>query len=64
MFHYEFPQTKKTILRPMTIICNTCEQTNLVGNILNSGENLVDKEDYGFTGSSFKVAPIIIYDIT
>ena len=34
-----------------TIICNKCEQNNMMGEILNSGDNVDDQEDSWFTGS-------------
>ena len=34
---------------PKTIICNKCEQNNIRGDILNSGDNIDDQENYGFT---------------
>ena len=64
MFLSGFTQEKLIIICPRTIICNTFEQINVSGNILNSGGNVVDREYYGFTGSFFKVSPIVIDDIT
>ena len=32
-----------------TIICNICEQMNLLGDVLNNGNNVNYQEDYGFT---------------
>ena len=46
----EFSQAGKIIPFPRTIICNNCEQNNLLGDILNSGDNVDDQEDYGFKG--------------
>ena len=37
---------------------------NMLCDILNSGDNINDQEDYGFTGSFFKILPTIIYDYT
>ena len=34
------------------------------GDILNSGANVEDQEDYGFIASFFKISPIVIDDIT
>ena len=36
----------------------------MLGDILNSGDNVDDQEDYGFTGSFFKIAPTVLYDYT
>ena len=60
----EFSQSEKIIPCTWKIICNTCEQMNVSGNILNAGENVEDQEDYGFTASFFKTTPIIIYNTT
>ena len=37
---------------------------NVSGDILNAGGNVVDQEDYGFTGSFFKISPIVIDENT
>ena len=37
---------------------------NILGSILNAGDNVDNKEDYGFTGSFKKSAPTFIYDYT
>ena len=37
---------------------------NLLGDILNAGDNVDDQEDYGFRGSFFKIAPTLIDDYT
>ena len=60
MFISGFPQTQKIIPCTRTIICNTCEQTNVLGDILNSVGNVDDQEDYCFTESSSKISPIVI----
>ena len=60
----EFLQANKVIPCPRTIICNDCEQMNLLGDTLNSGDNVEDQEDYGFTGSFFKIFSTFIYDYT
>ena len=60
----EFSQDKQIIPCPSTIICNNCEQNNLVGDILNAGDNFDDKKDYGFRGSFIKIAPTVIDDYT
>ena len=49
---------------PSTIICNNCEQMNLLGDILNAGDNFDDQWDYGFRGSFLKIAPTVIDDFT
>ena len=49
---------------PRTIICNNCEQNNLIGEILNDGNNVDDQEHYSFTGSYFKISPTVIDDYT
>ena len=33
---------------------------NVLGDILNAGENVEDQKDYGFTGSFFK-PPLLLY---
>ena len=48
----------------MTIICNKCEQNNMIGEILNSGDNVNDQKYFGFTGSHFKIAPTNIDEYT
>ena len=60
----EFSQAEKIIQRPRTIICNNCEQNNLLDDILNAGDNVNDQEYYGFPGSSFKIDPTVIDDYT
>ena len=60
----EFSQSGKIIPCPRTIICNNCEQNNLLGDILNDGDNVDDQEYYGFTGSFFKIALTVIDDYT
>ena len=49
---------------PRIIIYNNCEQINMLGDILNAGDNVEDQEGYWFTGSFFKISPTIIYDYT
>ena len=34
----------------------------MLGDILNTGDNVDNKEDYGFIGSFFKMAPTVKYD--
>ena len=50
----------KIIPCPRKIICNNCEQNNLLGNIFNAGDNVDDRENYGFIASFFKIAPTVI----
>ena len=50
----EFPQALEINPCPRTIVCNTCELIHMSGGILNSDENVVEKYEYGFTGSFFK----------
>ena len=54
----------KIIAYPRTIVCNNFEQSNLLGNILNSSDNVYGQEDYGFGGSYFRIAPTVIDDYT
>ena len=35
---------------------------NVLGDILNAGDNVKYQEDYGFTGSFFKITPTAIDD--
>ena len=49
---------------PRTILCNTCELIHMSGDIMNAYKNAEDKYEYGFTGSIFKKALIIIDDNT
>ena len=37
---------------------------NVLGDILNAGDNVKYQEDYGFTGSFFKITPTAIDDCT
>ena len=48
MFLSEFSQAEKIFACLRTIILNNCEQNNLLGDILNAGDNFDDQEDYGF----------------
>ena len=36
----------------------------MIGDILNTGDNVDDQEDYGFTGSYFNISPTVIDDYT
>ena len=60
----EFPQVLDINTYPRKVVCNTCEVIHTSGDILNSDENVEDKDEYGFTGSFFKNAPIIIDENT
>ena len=60
----EFSQAERIIPFPMTIICNNCEQSNMLGDILNAGDNFDDQNYYEFTESFFKIPPTIIYEYT
>ena len=56
----EFSQAEQIIPRPRKIICNNCEQNNLLGDIWNAGDNVNDQENYGFTRSFIKIAPTVV----
>ena len=58
----EFSHAERISVCPRTIICNTCEQSNMRGDILNAGENVDDQEHFGFTESYFKIALTNIYE--
>ena len=58
----EFSHAERIIACLRTIICNEFEQDIMIGEILNAGDNVDDQEDYGFTGSYFKIAPTNIDD--
>ena len=60
----EFLQAEKLIPCPRKIICTNSEQNSLLGDILNAGDNVYDQENYGFTGSFFKISPIVTDDYT
>ena len=49
-----FSHAGKISACPRKIICNNCEQNNMIDEILNAGDNAYDQEDFGFTGSYFK----------
>ena len=51
----EFSKVEKIIPCSRTIICINCEQMDLLGDVLNAGDNVEYQEDYGFTGSFFKI---------
>ena len=36
----------------------------MLGDILNAGDDVDDKEDYGFRGSFFKISPTVIDNYT
>ena len=52
----EFSHAERISACTRTIICNTCEQNNRIGEILNAGDNVDDQEDFGFKGSHFKIS--------
>ena len=60
----EFSHAERIITCLRTIICNKCEQNKRIGEILNAGDNVYDQEDFGFTGSYFKISPTVIDDYT
>ena len=64
MLLYEFSNTERIRACPKTIICNKCEQNNMIGKILNTGDNVDDQEDFWFKGSYLKIAPTVIDDYT
>ena len=53
----EFSQAEKIISCPRIISFNNFEQNNMLGDILNAGNNVDDQEDYGFIGPSFQNHP-------
>ena len=46
----EFSQAEKISACPRTIVFNNGEQNNLIGEILNAGDNVDDQEDCVLTG--------------
>ena len=62
MLLYKFAHAERIISCTRKIIFNKCEQNNMIGKILNTGNNVDDQEDFGFTGSYFKIAPTVIDD--
>ena len=60
MLHSEFPQALDINSCPSTIVCNIFIVMNVSGDILNDDENVEDKDEYYFTRSIFKKAPVII----
>ena len=64
MLLYEFSNTERIRACPKTIICNKCEQNNMIGKILNTGDNVDDQEYFWFKGSYLKIAPTVIDDYT
>ena len=60
----EFIHAVKIIPCPSTPICNKYEQSNTSGDILNAGENVDDKEIFGFSEYYFKIAPTNIDEYT
>ena len=51
MLLYKFSNAERISAWLRTIICNKCAQNNMIGEILNAGENFDDREYFGFTGS-------------
>ena len=49
MLLFEFIHAVKIISYPRTTIFNKCEQSNTSGDILNAGDNVDDKEMFGFS---------------
>ena len=64
MLLYGFLQSFDINPCPMKYFYNTCELIKVSGNILNTDENVEDEDDYGFIGSFFKKALIIVDDNT
>ena len=60
----DFIHAVKIILFPRTTICNKCEQSNTSGDILNAGDNVDDKDFFGFSESYFKISPLNIDEYT
>ena len=58
----EFPHALEINPCPRKIVCNTYEVIHMSGFIWNDDKNIEDGDEYGFTGSFFKKAPIIIDD--
>ena len=59
----EFSRAEK-IPCPGTIFCNNCEQQNMLGDILNAGDNVDYQEDYGFRESFLKISLTVIDNYT
>ena len=64
IFLSKFPRALEINPCTRTVICNTYELINVSGDVLNAGGNVEDEDDYGFIGSFFKKAPIIVDDNT
>ena len=64
MLPSEFSHAERISTCPKKIICNKCEQKNMIGEILNAGDHVDDQEDFGFKGSYLKIEPTVIYDNT
>ena len=62
MLLYKFSNAERISAWLRTIICNKCAQNNMIGEILNSGDNVNDQEDSWFIGSYLKIAPTVIDD--
>ena len=54
---------RKIIPCPRIIFCNTFEQMNVPGDILNDVGNFEDQEDYGITASLLKIDPTVIDEL-
>ena len=53
----EFNHALKISPCPRTTICNKCAQSNMTGDILNTGDNADDEDIFGFSESYFTTAP-------
>ena len=62
MLLFEFPLAEIISACSGTIICHKREQNNIIGEILNTGDNVDDQKDFGLTGSYFKITPTDIYN--
>ena len=60
----QFSHAGRISVCPTNIICNKCEKNIMINEILNTGDNVDDQEGFGFTGSCFKISPIVIDDYT
>ena len=60
----EFIHAVKIIPCLRTTICNKCEHSNTSGDVLNAGDNVGDKDFFGFSESFFKIASTNIDEYT
>ena len=60
----EFSYSERISACSREIICNKFEQNNMIGEVLNAGDNVDDQEYFGFTGSYFNISPTDIDDYT